>query len=221
VQLLPPPVGERDDAAAPVRGVHRPLDEAAPLQLVEGGRGVAGVQAHRARELARGAGVGEGGEHRHVAQGQPALGQPVVERVLAQPTHPGQQVDREIEQRGRVHPPRSSGVSLDGLGFLVGELTGREEVSATPWAEGGPATARATGEWALDGGLLVQHHVQERDGAAVFGTLNVFTTDPATGDVLLYAFDSVGYPPEPAARGTWHGEEQVLERTTERGSART
>ncbi|HLU56466.1 MAG TPA: DUF1579 domain-containing protein [Pseudonocardia sp.] len=112
-------------------------------------------------------------------------------------------------------------MSLDGLGFLVGELTGREEVSATPWAEGGPATARATGEWALDGGLLVQHHVQERDGAAVFGTLNVFTTDPATGDVLLYAFDSVGYPPEPAARGTWHGEEQVLERTTERGSART
>jgi hypothetical protein len=39
--------------------------------------------------------------------------------------------------------------------------------------------------------------------------------------VLLYAFDSAGYPPEPAARGSWHGDELVLERTTERGSART
>jgi hypothetical protein len=110
---------------------------------------------------------------------------------------------------------------LERLEFLVGELTGREEVTATPWAAGGPATARASGERALDGGALVQHHVQERDGAVAFRTLNVFTTDPATGEVLLYAFDSVGYPPEPAARGTWHGDELVLERSTERGSART
>ena len=111
--------------------------------------------------------------------------------------------------------------SPPALEFLVGELTGREEVTATPWAAGGPATARARGERALDGGVLVQHHVQERDGTVTVRTLNVFTTDPATGEVLLYAFDSVGYPPEPAARGTWHGDELVLERTTERGSART
>jgi hypothetical protein len=94
-------------------------------------------------------------------------------------------------------------------------------VTATPWARGGAAEARARGERALDGGVLVQHHVQERDGAVAFRILNVFTADPATGEVLLYAFDSVGYPPEPAARGTWHGDELVLERATERGSART
>jgi hypothetical protein len=110
--------------------------------------------------------------------------------------------------------------ALERLEFLVGELSGREEVTAGEWAEGGSATARARGELALDGGVLVQHHVHDRDGAT-FRTLNVFMVDPATGEVLLYAFDSAGYPPEPAARGTWRGEELVLGRTTERGSART
>jgi hypothetical protein len=110
---------------------------------------------------------------------------------------------------------------LATLEFLVGELSGPEEVATTPWAAGGPATGRVRGERGLDGGVLLQHQVQERDGAVVFRTLNVFTTDPATGEVLLYAFDSVGYPPEPAARGTWQGDELVLDRTTERGSART
>jgi hypothetical protein len=110
---------------------------------------------------------------------------------------------------------------LERLEFLVGELSGQEEVAPGPWAPGGPAAARARGERALTDGVLVQHHVQERDGVAAFRTLNVFTTDPATGEVLLYAFDSVGYPPEPAARGGWCGDELVLERTTERGSART
>jgi hypothetical protein len=110
---------------------------------------------------------------------------------------------------------------LARLDFLVGELSGREEVTTSRWAEGGTATARARGERALDGGVLVQHHVHEREGAETFRTLNVFSVDPAAGEVLLYAFDSVGYPPEPAARGTWHGDELVLERTTERGSTRT
>jgi hypothetical protein len=110
---------------------------------------------------------------------------------------------------------------LAPLEFLVGELSGPEDVTATPWAAGGAATGRVRGERGLDGGVLVQHQVQERGGEVVFRTLNVFTTDPITGEVLLYAFDSVGYPPEPAARGTWRGGELVLERTTERGSART
>ena len=110
---------------------------------------------------------------------------------------------------------------LERLEFLLGELSGPEEVSSTPWAEGGPAIGRVSGERGLDGGVLVQHQVQERDGAPAFRSLNVFMADPATGEVLLYSFDSVGYPPEPPARGTWNGEELVLERTTERGSART
>jgi hypothetical protein len=111
--------------------------------------------------------------------------------------------------------------ALVQLEFLVGELSGPEEVSTTPWAEGGPATGRVRGEHELDGGAIVQRQVQERDGAVAFRALNVFTVDPATDEVLLYSFDSVGYPPEPAARGTWHDGELVLDRTTERGSART
>ncbi|GAA5129962.1 DUF1579 domain-containing protein [Pseudonocardia adelaidensis] len=110
---------------------------------------------------------------------------------------------------------------LAQLEFLVGELSGPEDVSSTPWATGGPAIGRVRGERGLDGGVLVQHQVQERDGAVAFRALNVFTTDPATGEVLLYSFDNFGYPPEPAGRGTWHDAELVLERTTERGSART
>lgn len=110
---------------------------------------------------------------------------------------------------------------LAQLEFLVGELSGSEEITTTPWVAGGPATGHVRGERGLDGGVVVQHQVQERDGAPAFRALNVFTTDPATAEVLLYSFDSVGYPPEPAARGTWIDGDLVLERTTGRGSART
>jgi hypothetical protein len=110
---------------------------------------------------------------------------------------------------------------LDRLSFLVGELTGPEQVHATPWAAAGAGVGTVSGRLALDGKALVQEQTQERDGAVAFRAVNVFMTEPANGAVLLYSFDSAGFPPDPPARGNWQGADLVLERTTGRGASRT
>jgi hypothetical protein len=92
---------------------------------------------------------------------------------------------------------------------------------ATPWAPAGAATARSEGRVEAGGTALLLRYAQERDGAVSFEALNVFTADPQSADVLLYSFDSAGYPPDPPARGRWDGDELVLIRETARGSART
>jgi hypothetical protein len=110
---------------------------------------------------------------------------------------------------------------LDRLAFLVGDLGGPEEVGSTRWAPAGAATAAVQGALHLDGRLLVQHQTQERDGAVAFRAVNVFMADPETAEVVMYSFDSTGYPPEPPARGTWQDGDLVLDRVTDRGAART
>ncbi|GGM14931.1 DUF1579 domain-containing protein [Nakamurella endophytica] len=111
--------------------------------------------------------------------------------------------------------------ALRPLAALVGTLSGPEQVHATPWAPAGTAWARVSGSWQVDGRVLVQEQLQERDGSPAFRAVNVFSLDPATGEVLLYAFDSLGYPPDPPARGRWADGSLVLERATARGASRT
>jgi hypothetical protein len=107
------------------------------------------------------------------------------------------------------------------LGFLTGRFAGRDRVHETVWAPGGDASARAEGSPGADGRVLVRRHTDERDGQVTFEALDVLMVDPVSGALLLYGFDSVGYPPDPPARGDWHGEVLVLERRTARGSSRT
>jgi hypothetical protein len=107
------------------------------------------------------------------------------------------------------------------LSFLTGGLSGPERAHATRWADAGPARGTVHGHLELGGTVVVQHQTHERDGLGSFRAINVFMAEPATEEILLYSFDSVGFPPDPPARGTWHGEDLVLDRSTSRGSSRT
>lgn len=110
-------------------------------------------------------------------------------------------------------------MSLAALDFLVGSFAGTERVHATQWGPARDVTAQASAEPRAGGTVLVGHHDQLGDPS--FAAINVFMADPATGEILLYSFDSYGFPPDPPARGTWEGEELVLDRVTGRGASRT
>ena len=107
------------------------------------------------------------------------------------------------------------------LSFLIGSLAGPEEAYASSWTEAGSARGCVDGRLELSGTVVVQHQRHVRDGPGSFQALNVFMVDPASEEILLYSFDNVGFPPDPPARGTWHGEDLVLDRSTVRGSSRT
>jgi hypothetical protein len=102
---------------------------------------------------------------------------------------------------------------------LAGTFAGTDEIHASIWSPGGTARADIRGEWEVGGAVLVQRW-QDTRPEDVFELINVFMEDPATGEVLLYAYDSLGYPPDPPARGSWDGDHLVLWRSTERGESR-
>jgi hypothetical protein len=105
------------------------------------------------------------------------------------------------------------------LGALAGTFVGTDEIHASRWSAGGTARVEIAGGWEIDGTLLVQRWRDTRP-EDVFELVNVFMEDPATDEVLLYAFDTLGYPPDPPARGAWDGDRLVLRRESERGQSR-
>jgi hypothetical protein len=102
---------------------------------------------------------------------------------------------------------------------LAGAFTGHDQIHASQWGDAETARAEVEGDWELGGRLLVQRWRDVR-AADTFELVNVFMEDPATGETLLYAFDSAGFPPDPPARGVWDGDILTLVRRTERGQAR-
>lgn len=105
------------------------------------------------------------------------------------------------------------------LQALVGAWQGEEEMSATQWAPAGLATAELVTEPDCGGLYIVQRYRQARDGKPSFASHNVFAFDRTDGSYKLYQFDSMGFMPVPAS-GAWTGDELVMVRTSERGSAR-
>lgn len=103
---------------------------------------------------------------------------------------------------------------------FAGKWSGEEQLSESPWGPGGPATGRCEMRVAVDGMALVQDYVEEKDGHTVFRGHGVFSIDPASGEVLWWWFDSMGFPPDPPARGRWNGEQLLFEKKTPRGEAR-
>lgn len=106
------------------------------------------------------------------------------------------------------------------LPFLLGSFDGQEHMYASTWADAGPATSTIEGRAELGGSVVVQRYLQVRDGTPSFALLAVWMTDPATGEVLYYGFDSAGFPADPPARGTWQDTAMVLDRATPRGRSR-
>jgi hypothetical protein len=99
-------------------------------------------------------------------------------------------------------------------------MRGPETVFASTWGprREGVSASRAVEE--VDGLVVVQHLDDSFDDGTQFRAVNVFILDPETRDVLCYAFDSFGFPPDPPAQGSWQGHDLVLERTSPRGTAR-
>ncbi len=110
--------------------------------------------------------------------------------------------------------------TVETLGFLLGAFVGTEQMHASQWAPAGPAGSMSKAWAEVDDTLVVQSYTQQREGHPPFAMHAVWMTDPATGDVLYWGFDSAGLRPDPPASGSWVGRELVLDRTTERGSSR-
>ncbi|NUS52436.1 MAG: hypothetical protein HOQ22_15530 [Nocardioidaceae bacterium] len=110
--------------------------------------------------------------------------------------------------------------ALDTLAFLVGSTTGPETRHPTPWTEGGAATGHLDGAWEA-GGLAIAQRYREVGpaGEPLFAGLFVLMVDRDEETVLMWGFDSAGFPPEPA-RGGWVDGSLVLERTSPRGRSR-
>ena len=89
---------------------------------------------------------------------------------------------------------------------FVGKWTGDEQLSESPWGPGGPAIGRVDMREACDGMAFVQDYVEEKDGKPSFRGHGVFMIDPENGDTLWWWFDSMGFPPDPPARGRWNGD---------------
>ena len=105
-----------------------------------------------------------------------------------------------------------------GLQALAGRFAGTDEIHASAWGPGETARVAMSAEWEIGGRVLVQRW-QDSRADDVFELMNVFMADPANGEVLLYVFDTLGYPPDPPARGSWDGDRLQLQRKTERGES--
>jgi hypothetical protein len=124
---------------------------------------------------------------------------------------------------------------------LLGNWSGTEEQSASPWAPAARTRAALTFKLDLGGTAVVQDYRQvrvdgdehrERQRAELTGGRGgsspltteflghgVFVADESTPEaVLWWLFDSAGHAPEPG-RGGWAGPVLALTRTSPRGSA--
>ena len=119
---------------------------------------------------------------------------------------------------------RGASVGSVGIGEqlwdLLGNWSGVEEQSASPWAPAARTRAALTFKVDLGGAAVVQDYRQVRDDGGEFLAHGVLIADGRAPEaVLWWLFDSVGHPPEPA-RGGWTGRTLELTRTTPRGYAR-
>lgn len=104
--------------------------------------------------------------------------------------------------------------------LLLGHFTGVDELHASPWSEAQTATVEMRCTAALGGKLIVMR-VTEARTAGIFEAVNDFMIDQGTGEVLLYGFDTLGYPPDPPARGRFDHAGLTLHRSTARGDSCT
>jgi len=88
------------------------------------------------------------------------------------------------------------------LAKLAGIWCGDEIMPPSQWSPGGTAQAEINNRVALGGFALIQDYCQQHNGVVTFTGHGVFTIDG--DDVLLYWFDSMGFPPN-QFRGRWQG----------------
>jgi hypothetical protein len=112
------------------------------------------------------------------------------------------------------------GPQHEKLARLAGQWQGNEQLHPSPWGPGGPALGTSIYRIELNGFIVTQDYVEEKDGAIVFKGHGVLTIDPKDGAVLWYWFDTMGMPPAEPARGSWDGDTLTLSRSAAQGDAR-
>jgi len=112
------------------------------------------------------------------------------------------------------------GPEHERLRAFAGEWEGAEQLFPSAWGPGGVARGRMSFREDLSGFALIQDYVEEKDSRVTFRGHGVFTIDPVSKEVLWYWFDSMGFPPEAPARGTFEGDVLTLTRESPRGASR-
>jgi hypothetical protein len=115
---------------------------------------------------------------------------------------------------------RTPGQESLRLQAFAGEWTGEEQLAASRWSPGGPATARVSARADLEGYYLVQDYTEEVDGHRAIQVHAVFAWDEEQRQYLLYWFDSYGFAPQAPGSGQWQGDTLTLTRSSSRGIAR-
>jgi Protein of unknown function (DUF1579) len=96
------------------------------------------------------------------------------------------------------------------LAALIGEWSGPETLSPSPWdPAGGTAIGTVRNVWIADGFGVAQTYEQKRDGKVNFLGHGVFSYDPSTGEYAMRWWDSMGGNGS-EYRGTFDGNTLVL-----------
>ena len=103
---------------------------------------------------------------------------------------------------------------------VTGAFRGVDDIRPSVWADAEVAPVTVVGETHLEGALVVQRW-EERRADSTFEVVNVFMADAASDEILLYSFDTAGFPADPPARGRWSGGCVDLLRKTPRGESCT
>ena len=106
------------------------------------------------------------------------------------------------------------------LHAFAGEWLGEEKMFPSPWGPGGPALGRSTSRVDLEGFFVIHDYIQEIDGRVMFRGHSVFGYDTQAKEYTWYWVDSMGQPPESAARGLWEGNTLTFVSTGPQGMSR-
>lgn len=106
--------------------------------------------------------------------------------------------------------------------LLEGDWAGNGEILPNPWGgSAGPTRARWQFRRDATGLFLLSDYTETRHDGTRFAAHCVFAIEPGNEDVLMWAYDSYGYPPTVPARGRWADQTLALIKETPRGSGRT
>ena len=106
------------------------------------------------------------------------------------------------------------------LHILVGEWSGEEKLSPSPWGPGGAAFGRYTGRLDLEGFFVIQDYVEEKDGRVVFRGHGVFGYDAQAKEYCWFWVDSMGFVPGGPSRGQWEGDTLTFRSRSPQGEGR-
>jgi hypothetical protein len=112
---------------------------------------------------------------------------------------------------------RRPGEAHKKLERLLGNWSGDEKLSPSPWGPGGTAVGRYHHELDLNGFFVVQDYVEEKNGRAVFTGHGIIGYDDKKQAYAWYWVDSTGYVSPSPSYGQWVGDTLTLEGRDDEG----